>query len=426
MPIRRFTFTSVLTILIFVALSVHAQEGVQNLAIVANSLRKPEAGIAPSLSIVNLDEPNLRKAVENEIIPLGDVIPSDLEVQGNFLYVLNQYPDPFFDPRGGSIEIINLLTRSNVGSVPIDSDITPKQIALIPPSKAYVTGLYSNEIKVVDLNQKTIVKRIPCGPMPDGITILNGKAYVANSAYVKEPGTWNVSYDDKSSVTVIDIQTDTVLKTIPMPINTSGITNDGESRVIAVSAGVGEWIVPGGIPGAVVFIDAVTDEIEKTIALEERAEGPAIDSMKRVFISSGGLLVYDLVNDAWAHNADNPLTDLGGVGAIDQNDNLYITRADWTGGRMDELYVVAPDGTLLNTYGVGPGAYLVTVAQVQSIGVAAANVNHDGVVNILDLVIVSSNFGQTGTNLQGDVNRDGIIDVFDLVRVAKYFGQSVN
>ena len=424
--IHRFAFTSVLTILIFAVLSVYAQEDVQNLAIVANTLRKPEAGISPSLSIVDLDEPNLRKAVENEIIPLGLVIPSDLEVQGNLLYALNQYPDPFFDPRGGAVEIINLLTRSNVGSITIDADATPKQIALIPPSKAYVTGLYSNVIHVVDLNQKSVVKRIPCGPMPDGITILNGKAYVANSGYVKEPGTWNVSYDDKSNVTVIDIETDRVLKTIPMPINTSGIASDGESRVIAVSAGIGAWNPQGPIPGTVVFIDAVTDEIEKTIELEGRAGVPTIDSMKRVLISSGGLLVYDLFSEQWTHDADNPLTDLGGVGAIDQNDNLYITRADWTGGRMDELYVVAPNGTLLNTYGIGPGGSLVTVAQVQSVGVVAANVNHDGVVNILDLVIVSSNFGQTGRNLQGDVNRDGIIDIFDLVRIARYFGQNIN
>lgn len=425
MHIRKFTFTFVLTIFIFVALSVYAQEA-EHLAIVANGLRKPEAGISPSLSIVNLNEPNLRKAVENEIIPLGLVIPSDLEVQGNLLYVLNQEPDPFFDPRGGSIEIINLLTRSNVGNIPIDSDTTPKQIALIPPSKAYVTGLYSNVIHVVDLNQKSVVKRIPCGPMPDGITILNGKAYVANSAYVKEPGTWNVSYDDTSNVTIIDIETDTVLKTIPMPINTNGIASDGVSRIIAVSAGIGGWNPQGPVPGTVIFIDAVADEIEKTIELETRAGVPTIDTMKRVFISSGGLLVYDLVSGVWTHDADNPFTDLGGVGTIDQNDNLYITKADWTGGRQDKLHVVAPDGTLLNTYGVGPGASLVTVAQVQSIGVAAANVNHDGVVNILDLVLVASNFGQTGRNLQGDVNRDGIIDVFDLVRIAKYFGQDVN
>ena len=425
MRIRKFTFTFVLTIFIFATLSVYAQE-IENLAIVANGLRKPEAGILPSLSIVDLDEPNLKQAVENEIIPLGLVIPTDLEVQGNLLYVLLQEPDPFFDPRGGSIEIINLLTRSNVGSIPIDSDTTPKQIVLIPPSKAYVTGLYSNVIHVVDLNQKSVVKRIPCGPMPDGITILNGKAYVANSAYVKEPGTWNVSYDDTSNVTVIDIETDTVIKTIPMPINTNGIASDGASRVVAVSAGIGGWNPQGPVPGTIVFIDAVTDEIEKTIELDGRAGGPTIDGMKRLFISSGGLLVYDLVSEAWIHDADNPFTDLGGVGAIDQNGNLYITKADWTGGRQDKLHIVAPDGMLLNTYGVGPGASSVIFAQVQSIGVATANVNHDGVVNILDLVLVASSFGQTGRNLQGDVNRDGIIDVFDLVRIAQYFGQDIN
>ena len=425
MHIRKLAFTFVLAIFIFAAWSVYAQQ-VENLAIVANGLRKPEAGILPSLSIVDLDEPNLKQAVENEIIPLGLVIPTDLEVQGNLLYTLLQYPDPFFDPRGGSIEIINLLTRSNVGSIPIDSDTTPKQIVLIPPSKAYVTGLYSNVIHVVDLNQKSVVKRIPCGPMPDGITILNGKAYVANSAYVKEPGTWNVSYDDKSNVTVIDIETDTVIKTIPMPINTNGITSDGVSRVVAVSSGIGGWNPQGPVPGTIVFINAVTDEIEKTIELDGRAGGPTIDSMKRLFISSGGLLVYDLVSDAWIHDADNPFTDLGGAGAIDQNGNLYITKADWTGGRQDKLHIVAPDGTLLNTYGVGPGASSVIFAQIQSIGVATANVNHDGAVNILDLVLVASSFGQTGRNLQGDVNRDGIIDVFDLVRIAQYFGQDIN
>ena len=84
--------------------------------------------------------------------------------------------------------------------------------------------------------------------MPDGITILNGKAYVANSSYVKEAGTWNVTYQDNSSVTVIDTQNDTVLKTIPMPISTTGITNDGESKVIAVSAGVSEWFIREGFP----------------------------------------------------------------------------------------------------------------------------------------------------------------------------------
>ena len=190
-------------LLLFPTTVVTAQDSVSNLAIVANGLTKPEADIFPSLSIVNLDEPDADRAVADEVIPLGDIIPSDLVAQENLLYVVNQIRDPFFDPRGGYVEVIDLQTRSTVGKIPIDSDTTPKQIAIVETFKAYVTGLYSDKVDVLDLNRQHVIKRIPVGQMPDGITVLNGKAYVANSAYAKEEGTWNVSYDDNSSVTVI-------------------------------------------------------------------------------------------------------------------------------------------------------------------------------------------------------------------------------
>ena len=49
-----------------------------------------------------------------------------------------------------------------------------------------------------------------------------------------------------------------------------------------------------------------------------------------------------------------------------------------------------------------------------------ADVNGDGVVNILDLVAVAQAFGKDG--LQGDVNGDGVVNVFDLVFVAGEIG----
>ena len=53
-----------------------------------------------------------------------------------------------------------------------------------------------------------------------------------------------------------------------------------------------------------------------------------------------------------------------------------------------------------------------------------ADVNGDGVVNILDLVSVASQFGTQGQNLAADVNHDGIVDVRDLVFVAGMFGDA--
>ena len=53
--------------------------------------------------------------------------------------------------------------------------------------------------------------------------------------------------------------------------------------------------------------------------------------------------------------------------------------------------------------------------------VVSEDVNGDGIVNILDLVSVSANFGKTGQNI-ADVNGDGIVNIVDLVKVAGEMG----
>ena len=50
-----------------------------------------------------------------------------------------------------------------------------------------------------------------------------------------------------------------------------------------------------------------------------------------------------------------------------------------------------------------------------------ADVNNDGSVNVLDLIVVASKLGNTGTNLMVDVNRDGVVSILDLILVAGMF-----
>ena len=56
----------------------------------------------------------------------------------------------------------------------------------------------------------------------------------------------------------------------------------------------------------------------------------------------------------------------------------------------------------------------------------ASDVNTDGVVNILDLTLVATYFGEMPTTDQvpnPDVNGDGVVNILDLTLVASHFGK---
>ena len=98
-------------------------------------------------------------------------------------------------------------------------------------------------------------------------------------------------------------------------------------------------------------------------------------------------------------------------------------------GHTDLVYSVAfsPDGKTLASgseddmvklWDVSP--YITPITPPESL---TEDVNHDGIVNIQDLVLVASNLGKTGQNA-ADVNGDGQVNIQDLVLVAGALGSS--
>ena len=52
------------------------------------------------------------------------------------------------------------------------------------------------------------------------------------------------------------------------------------------------------------------------------------------------------------------------------------------------------------------------------------DVNQDGIVNVLDMIVVAQNFGQEPpSDSRADVNQDGVVNLLDLVFVAEHFSQ---
>ena len=90
--------------------------------------------------------------------------------------------------------------------------------------------------------------------------------------------------------------------------------------------------------------------------------------------------------------------------------------------------LLSPDGL---TVASGSADYKVRLWEFPKDGEASkpaqrkGDVNGDGIINVQDLALVASNFGQSGPN-DADVNDDGQVDIFDLLLVAAHFGESSN
>ncbi|MDE0084971.1 MAG: leucine-rich repeat domain-containing protein, partial [Candidatus Poribacteria bacterium] len=81
------------------------------------------------------------------------------------------------------------------------------------------------------------------------------------------------------------------------------------------------------------------------------------------------------------------------------------------------------------TIPIVPPNIMITVDEVEEVEIhhPAWDVNQDGRVSILDLILVAQDFGSgTPANLRTDVNRDGVINVQDLILVENHFGESTD
>ena len=404
------------------------QTETQYLTVVINALTQPDLGITASLSLINLDEPNERRAVDNEIVRIGTE-PSNrrravgLSIRGHLAYIPSfNLPITGAASSGDNILIVNLEQRNIVGEIPIQAGTTPQQIAIIDENKIYVTCAEAHEVHVIDIDNRNVTKSLAgFFNKPTGITPLNGKAYVTNQAWEYDPVERKTSYYD-SSVTVIDTETDIVLKSIPVPTNAGGILNDGESTVVVKTTGNYNDIL-----GNLVLIDANTDEIVETVKLKLTPGSFALNSEKQLFIQGSwqnpGLLIYDIVARDWIRDEDNTLANFsndadasisGGL-TFAPDGNLYITQPDWSGGGQDFVRVMdVADASLLRTYRVGPGGSILGFARIIP---RREDINDDGFVNMKDMIIAGRFLGDEGAGILADVNGDEVVNILDLVLI---------
>jgi fibronectin-binding autotransporter adhesin len=113
----------------------------------------------------------------------------------------------------------------------------------------------------------------------------------------------------------------------------------------------------------------------------------------------------------------------------------YLTSAragGWQGAGLNSSLVAANPSSFAVGYADGGNATDhantgVPAGEVEVMYTVAGDVNLSGAVDLSDLVIIASDFGETGADwAQGDVNYDGNVDLSDLVIIASNFGASLS
>ncbi len=103
--------------------------------------------------------------------------------------------------------------------------------------------------------------------------------------------------------------------------------------------------------------------------------------------------------------------------------NTTITRTD-RNGRAQSTLTLGPNLGIntvkVSATGIESTATFYAISDTESPSMTA-DVNSDGSVNVLDLVVIASELGNQGQNLTADVNGDGVVNVLDLILVAGMF-----
>jgi hypothetical protein len=269
---------------------------------------------------------------------LGDVAQS-MTIRGESGYIVVN--------NSQKIEIINLATNLNTGTISTGSGSSPGQLAFVNDTLALLTDLYANALLVVNIPARRVTGTIPVGPNPAGVAITRGKAYVSNSGF-----------GSGTSVSVVSLQSLSVVRTLTVGDNPGGIEITPSGAVYVVCTGSYDFSDPAkDTPARITVIDPATDAVTDSIAIGGHATdiGIGIDGIGYVPSTTQVLRV-----DTHVHRMTGVFKagSYFAVGVEAASGDVYL--ADPKNFiQPGTVSVFAPGGQLRTQFGVGliPGAF---------------------------------------------------------------------
>ena len=177
---------------------------------------------------------------------LGDVAQA-MTIRGSSGYVVVN--------NSQKIEIIDLATNLNTGTISTGSGSSPGPMAFVNDTLALVTDLYANALILVNIPGRRVTGSITVGANPAGIAITQGKAYVSNSGF-----------GSGRTVSIVSLQSHSVKRTVAVADNPNGVEVTPSGSVYVVCAGATDYTNPANsTPARIMVIDPSSDVVSDSI-----------------------------------------------------------------------------------------------------------------------------------------------------------------
>jgi YVTN family beta-propeller protein len=295
-------------------------------------------GFSETLSFYDFES----SSVWNNVDTTG-TYPNQIVIRDDRAYIVNS--------GSANLQILDITTNQEVGSVDLGSGSNPWSIAIVDNAKAYVSLFVSDQVAVLDLVGNQVIKTLPVGKSPEGIAVAQNKLYVCNTGY-------EFSNYGEGTVSVISTENDSLINTITVGTNPQviGLDEEGELHVICTGNFLDET-------GKVYIIDPEYDVVTDSIKIGGSPGFLTFAPNGKAYLGEPfiGILSYDTRTNAVLHGESNPILpgeSIFGV-AVDLGGNLYACHFD-----EDSLSILDTEGdALIKKVGVGDGPLALAIKE---------------------------------------------------------------
>jgi len=290
------------------------------------------------------------KTVENDIFqtvnsrPLGNILQS-IEIHNNKAYLVVN--------NAKKVEVVQAWDFKEVGT--IQGLEMPRYFIGIDDKKGYVSqwgaGGVDGSVKVIDLQTNTVIKTIQVGKGAEKMLKVDNKVFVS----------CNGGFSSENRVFVIDTQKDEVSATISTPENPNGLALDANNKIWVTCNGRSQWNGTASVtvsPAQLIRINPNTNQIEQSFAFNLHGlSNLAINAGKNVLFYSynrrvfsqninSGLSANPLINRSFYGLGYDATTDmLYAAVAGNFSTNSKFIRFGVSGVAIDSMNVgIAPNG----------------------------------------------------------------------------------